>query len=109
MHHRAIGSVVVVRLDEAHFVCQVAHTGNFEMRDSDRAEMLRLPVDVGVVAVLFSHKSGLGLEGVEVQVKRKCFLWLTSEIFVPQGFCCGDRMLGGVEARVDLIGDDARG
>jgi hypothetical protein len=71
--------------------------------------MLGLPIEVGVVAVLFSHISGLGLEGVEVQVKWKRSLGLAGEIFVPQGFCCGDRMLRGVEACVDLIGDDAGG
>ena len=109
LHHRVIGCVVVVRLDEAHLVCQVAHAGDFKMRDRDRAEMFRLPIEVGVVALFFSHKSGLGLEGVQIQVKRKCFLGLAGEIFVAQGFCCGDRVLRGVKARVDLIGDDARG
>ena len=97
LHHRVIGCVVVVSLDEAHFVGQVTHAGDFEMRDSDFPEMLGLPFEVGIVAALFSHKSGLGLEAIQIQVKRKCFPGLAGEIFVAQGFCCSDRMLYCIE------------
>jgi hypothetical protein len=96
-------------LNEVNLARQVAHPCDSEMRDIDRAEVLRFPLVVGIVAAFLGNERGLRLKGIQMQVKRKCFLGLAGEIFVPQDFCCGDCMFRGVEASVDLIGDDASG
>src|ERR1700752_1043762 len=71
LHYGAIGRVVVVGMCELHLVRQVAHAGDFEMCDRDRTEMLRLPFVVGIVAAMLGHEDGLGLKGVQIQVKWK--------------------------------------
>ena len=105
LHHRVIGFVSVVRLNEVNLIRQVAHAGDFEMRDVDRAKTRRLPLVVRIVAPFFGNERGLGLKGIQVQVKRKRLLWLAGKIAVAQSFGCNDHVLCRVEMCVDLVGD----
>ena len=76
--------------------------------------MLGIPGGVGTAAARaaaadFGHESGLGLEGVEVEMEGKGLLRLSGEIFIGESFARGDGVLGGIELGLDLVGDDSGG
>ncbi|PYV19311.1 MAG: hypothetical protein DMG21_02010 [Acidobacteria bacterium] len=68
--------VAVVRLDEFHLLRQIAHAGDGERSDLDRAEMFRVPSGLAAsparaAQAELGHERGLGLEGIQIEMKRK--------------------------------------
>src|SRR5580700_2850191 len=78
------------------------------MDDADCAVAFRLPIKVGVVATILGHESGLRLERVQVQVEGKSLLRLAGKIAVSKSFRGGNCVPRCVEARIYLVGHDAR-
>ena len=64
LHDGAVGSVVIIRVDELDFAGNVAHPGDHDVIHRDRASALGLPVVAGMVAPGFRDPSGLRVESI---------------------------------------------